>query len=79
MTNTGMKTTLVLGALLALLVLAGCTAKQAMAPAPTATDDSVEAVGSAVADLDSLTEDLDTADLNSLDQELADIENLELQ
>ena len=74
-----MKNTLVIGALLALLVLVGCSAPQAAAPAPTATDDSVDAVGSAVADIDSLTEDLDTADLNSLDQELADIENLELQ
>lgn len=73
-----MKTTLVIVSVLALLVLAGCTQK-AMPSAPTATDSEVSDIGGAVTDIDSLTDDLGTSDLDSLDQELADIENLELQ
>jgi hypothetical protein len=75
-----MKTTLVIVSVLALLVLAGC-AQKAMpaASAPTATDSEVSDIGGAVTEIDSLTDDLGTGDLDSLDQELADIESLELQ
>ncbi len=75
-----MKTTLVIfGMLVALLVIAGCAPKAGMPSAPTATDDAVGAVGDDVEEFGSLSDDLDTSDLNSLDQELADIDSLELQ
>jgi hypothetical protein len=76
-----MRTTLVIIAVLALLVIAGCAPKAAMpGPGmPTATDKAVSDVGSEVSDLGTLADDLDTAELNALDQELADIESLELQ
>jgi len=65
---------------LAVLLLAACAPKaMPAAPAPTATDNVVADVGGDVADVGGLTQDLDTSDLNSLDQELADIDNLELQ
>ncbi len=67
-------------AVLVVLVIAGCAPKVMPASsAPTATDKAVTDVGGAVSDLDALAQELDTADLNSLDQELADIESLELQ
>jgi outer membrane murein-binding lipoprotein Lpp len=74
-----MRTTLVIVAVIALLALAGCAQKAMPSSAPTATDQEVDAVGMSVSEIDSLTEDLGTEDLNALDQELADIENLELQ
>lgn len=73
-----MKTTLVIAAVLALLVIAGCAPKAA-APAAPATDKAVADVSTGVSELDQLTADLDTSDLNTLDQELADIQSLELQ
>ncbi len=73
-----MKTLLVMITVLGLLVLASCAPK-VMPAAPTATEQAVNDVGGAVSDLDTLAADLDTSDLNALDQELADIENLELQ
>lgn len=74
-----MKTTLVIVSVLALLVLAGCAQKAMPAAAPTATDSEVSDIGGAVTEIDSMTDDLGTSDLDTLDQELADIENLELQ
>ncbi len=66
-------------AMLALLVIAGCAPK-AMAPAgPTATDTAIESVSDEVTGLDALEQDMDLSDLDSLDQELADIDTLELQ
>lgn len=73
-----MRTTLVIVAVLALLVLAGC-GKQAAPAAPTATDNAVSDITGDVSGLDELEADLDTSELNSLDQELADLESLELQ
>ena len=74
-----MRKTLVFVAVLALIVLAGCTQKAMPSAAPTATDQSVNAVGNDVKDLDSLNQDLDTGDLNSLEQELNDVDTLELK
>lgn len=75
-----MRSTLVLVAAIALLVIAGCAPKAAMPQAaPGATDKAVDDVSSAVSDLDTISEDLDMSDLNALDQELADLETLELQ
>lgn len=73
-----MRTTLVIVALLAaLLVVAGCTPKS-LVPATT-TDSVVSDISGDVSGLDAVEADLDTSELNSLDQELADIETLELQ
>ncbi len=71
-----MRQTLVIVTVLALLALAGCGQKAVPA---TATDMAVSDVGTGVSDLDAITQDLDTSDLNTLEQELADIETLELQ
>ena len=71
-----MRTTAVIVAVLALLVIAGCAKTPS---APTTTDKSVSDVGNDVTGLGDIESDLDTSELNSLDQELADIETLELQ
>jgi len=74
-----MRTTFVIVAVLALLMVAGCARQAGPAGAPTATDSAVSDVGGDVSGLDELEADLDTSELSSLDQELADIETLELQ
>jgi hypothetical protein len=74
-----MRTTLVIVAALALLVVAGCARQAGPAGAPTATDNAVSDVTGDVTGLDELEADLDVSELSSLDQELADIESLELQ
>jgi outer membrane biogenesis lipoprotein LolB len=75
-----MKKSAILVAILALLVLAGCARQAAMPPAQTtATDAAVSEVSNDVSEIDSLTADLGEEDLNTLDQDLADIASLELQ
>ena len=76
-----MRNTLVIVAVLALL-LAGCAQKAmpSVAPgAPMSTDQAVTDVSGDVAAVGGITQDLDTSDLNSLDQELSDVQTLDLQ
>jgi hypothetical protein len=75
-----MRNTLVIVAVLALLVLVGC-AQKAMpsTAAPATAEQAVADVSGDVAAVGGITDDLDTSDLNSLDQELSDVQALELQ
>ena len=76
-----MRNALVIVAVLAMLVLAGCAPKAPAVEAapPTATEQEVTDVSGDVEGLEDLSEDLGLDELESLDQELADIEALELQ
>jgi hypothetical protein len=74
-----MKNALVIVAMLALLVIAGCAPKGTPVQGDTSTDKDVSAVSSDVSDVELITADMDTADLDTLDQELNDVQTLELQ
>ena len=74
-----MRKALVIVAMLALLVVAGCTQKGSPFAGNTVTDKDVNAISGDVTDVDSVSADMDTADLDTLDQELTDIQNLDLQ
>lgn len=74
-----MKKLLVIVAMLALLVIAGCAPKGTPFPGNTGTDQDVNAISGDVSDVDSVSADMDTSDLDTLDQELTDVQNLELQ
>ncbi len=75
-----MRATLVIAAMLAaLLVIAGCAPKGTPFSGNTATDKEVNAVGADVTEIDVLDVEMGTEDLDTLDQELADIDSLELQ
>ena len=72
-----MNGTLVIAAILAaLVVLAGCAPK-ADSAAPTVTEEAVTNVGDEVSELEDLTADLGLDELDSLEQEITDIELLE--
>lgn len=51
---------------------------QAPTPADTTAEQDVEIVNQEVVEIDDITTDLDLNDLESLDQELADLDNLEI-
>ena len=70
-----MKHWLIALAVLAVL-LAGCARPPAVAPpaVPTATESAVSDFGSDIAEVDSLNSDLDSSELDSLDQDLAGLE-----
>ena len=74
-----MRNALVIAAVLAMLVLAGCAPKAPAEAVPTATEQEVTDVSGDVEGLEGLSEDLGLDELESLDQELADIEALDLQ
>ncbi len=74
-----MRKALVIVAMLALLVIAGCAPKGTPFAADTGTDKDVNAVSGDVSDVELISADMDTADLDTLDQELNDVQTLELQ
>ncbi len=74
-----MRKALVIVAMLALLVSAGCAPKGTPFPSTTGTDKDVNAISADVSDVDLISADMDTSELDTLDQELADIQTLELQ
>jgi protein involved in sex pheromone biosynthesis len=74
-----MRKTLVIVAMLALLVIAGCAPKGTPFAADTSTDKDVNSISGEVAEIDVTSTDMDTADLDTLDQELNDIQTMELQ
>jgi hypothetical protein len=74
-----MRKALVIVAMLALLVFAGCAPKSAPVQGATSTDKDVSAISGDVSDVEAVSADMDTADLDTLDQELNDIQTLELQ
>jgi hypothetical protein len=74
-----MRKALVIVAMLALLVVAGCAPKGTPFAGTAGTDQDVNAISGDVSDVDSISADMDTSELDTLDQELADIQNLELQ
>ncbi|MEM2916317.1 MAG: hypothetical protein QXT19_03100 [Candidatus Woesearchaeota archaeon] len=75
-----MKGTLAIVALVAaLLVVAGCVPKGTPFPSTTGTDKDVNAIETDVTEVGSISADLDTSDLDTLDQELSEVESLEVQ
>ena len=87
------KKILLVGFVLALLFLVACAPKEevpeevpveeAKEPAPPVvlqetTEDLISDVGSDLNELETLEEELDISDLESLDQELADLETVDL-
>jgi len=74
-----MRKALIIAAMLALLVVAGCAPKETPFPGTTGTDKDVNAISAEVIDVESISTDMDTSDLDALDQELVDIQTLELQ
>ncbi len=74
-----MKTTLVIVGMLVALIVVGCAPQEKVPVSTPVTDNAVNDVGGDLSDMDGLAADLDTSDLDTLNQELADIENLELQ
>lgn len=68
-----MKKLLVVGFLATLLLIAGCGKQtvQTQAVQTPSTDSEVTSVANDIADVNTLDDDLDTSDLDSLDQDLA--------
>ena len=63
----------IIGMLLALVLIAGCSPKAAPIATPT-TDAQVTSVENDIAGIDTLRDDLDTSELDSLDQDLAAVQ-----
>ncbi|MEM4240061.1 MAG: hypothetical protein QXM31_01825 [Candidatus Woesearchaeota archaeon] len=73
------KTLVVFAMIAALLVVAGCAPRSTPFGGASATDKDVNAIDGDVSDVSALGDDLDTSDLDSLEQELSDIDSLEVQ
>lgn len=74
-----MKTTLVIVGMLVAMLVIGCAPQEQVPVSTPITDNAVSDVSGDLSDMDGLAADLDTSDLDTLNQELADLENLELQ
>jgi cytochrome oxidase Cu insertion factor (SCO1/SenC/PrrC family) len=68
-----MRLTILVVAMLAMVVLAGCAQKG------TVTDNDIASVSEEISSIDEDAANTDTSDLDTLDQELAAIESLEIE